>query len=83
MFIATALWKIPFVARKWCWADAVMWALGYKPISEIEIADHGCFYCCACNTDEEMATSYFYKARLQAVDMAELEKRNAAKKKTG
>ena len=48
------LWRFQFFSRRWCWADAVMWASGFKPLDDIKRADHTCFYCNACNTQAEI-----------------------------
>jgi hypothetical protein len=51
-FIVRALWRIPGVSRRYCWASAVAWAAGHDCLWTR--ADHACFYCAACNTEEEI-----------------------------
>jgi hypothetical protein len=53
-FIIKLLWKFPWVWRNYCWADAVMWAEFPDNENEIGPAKHDCFYCLACNTDDEI-----------------------------
>ncbi len=48
------LWKIPFIRRRWCWADAVFWSYDYIHHKEIERANHECYYCMGCNTQDEI-----------------------------
>lgn len=48
-----ALWKLPGVSRKYCWAHAVAWSVGHGG-KVLKVANHKCYYCLACHTDEEI-----------------------------
>ena len=52
-FIISTLWKLPFVRRNYCWANAVLYVNGFDH-ELFEPADHKCFYCLACNTQAEI-----------------------------
>lgn len=50
-WIIDLLWKIPGVSRRYCWAEAVTWAVGCTGLWKE--ADHECYYCLTCNTKAE------------------------------
>jgi hypothetical protein len=60
------LWKLKRVWRRFCWADAVTWALGYG--WSMHKSNIQCFYCLACNTDQEIKD---YGAKKVAINQDE------------
>lgn len=53
MLLIRFLWLFPCISRRWCRAEAVIWA-HYPEIGIIERARHDCYYCMACHTKAEM-----------------------------
>ena len=51
--IIRLLWKLPRIARTYCWANAVAWSVGNSDILFTH-ADQRCYYCLACHTDKEI-----------------------------
>lgn len=51
------LWWFYPIRRRWCWGQAVVWALhagdGHNLFVETK---HDCYYCFACNTRQEIDT---------------------------
>lgn len=56
-WLILSLWRIPYIRRNYCWAEAVSWiefgCTSFREIFDIR-ADHKCFYCLTCNTEEEI-----------------------------
>ena len=50
LWLITQLWKIDYIRRRWCWAEAALWAMGMD--GEIKRVDPACDYCGACKERE-------------------------------
>ena len=62
MLLVRFLWLFPCISRRWCRADAVIWAhYPEKGIGIIERVYDNCYYCSACHTKKEMIK---YQARI-------------------
>ena len=51
LWLITQLWKIDYIRRRWCWADAVAWETGVGSLP-IDRVDPACDYCGACKERE-------------------------------
>jgi hypothetical protein len=53
-WIISALWRSGRIARKYCWANAVLWQMYPETHDIFKAVDPKCYYCLSCKTDAEI-----------------------------